>query len=235
MVDKTETPVVAPSTTPDTRRRQGVIRFVALLAIVVAGYFFVSEIIRLNQRMSELEKFSASRGNDLAALRSDLSALTVATRNSLSKVDSDLLSLSNYANRLNGNIGSLASDLATVDAIARNADRYAHSHPSDAGLKRDVEPYLNAMTSISKLRPVTFYWNGTAPAALKANTSEQIGLIAQEVEMVYPQLVGTSPEGYKTVDYEMLVPALIAGAQEQQSQIDALKSQINSLKQCSTQ
>ncbi len=52
----------------------------------------------------------------------------------------------------------------------------------------------------------------------------QVGLIAQEVEEVLPEAVGKSPDGYKTVDYEKLVPVLVEAIKEQQKQIDELRS-----------
>jgi len=68
-----------------------------------------------------------------------------------------------------------------------------------------------------------------------------LGLIAQEVEKVIPNIVHEHEQPflnddeddktlYKTVDYEKMVAVLIEGMKEQQSQIDELKSEINQLK-----
>lgn len=57
----------------------------------------------------------------------------------------------------------------------------------------------------------------------------RVGLSAQEVEAVLPEIVTDAPigDGYKTVDYAKLVPVLVEAIKEQQKQIDELKSLIN--------
>ncbi len=58
----------------------------------------------------------------------------------------------------------------------------------------------------------------------------QVGLIAQELEKVYPELVFTDADGYKSVNYAQLTPVLIEAIKEQQAQIEALKQQNTALK-----
>lgn len=54
----------------------------------------------------------------------------------------------------------------------------------------------------------------------------EIGVIAQEVESVLPEIVATRDNGYKAVRYERLVALLIEAVKDQQVQIDELKSRI---------
>jgi ribonuclease PH len=54
----------------------------------------------------------------------------------------------------------------------------------------------------------------------------EIGVIAQEVEEVVPDVVNTNGEGIKSVKYGNLVGVLIEAIKEQQTQIDELKSKI---------
>jgi hypothetical protein len=58
---------------------------------------------------------------------------------------------------------------------------------------------------------------------------KRVGLSAQEVEAVLPEIVTDAPigDGYKTVDYAKLVPVLVEAIKEQQKQIDELKKLIN--------
>jgi hypothetical protein len=58
--------------------------------------------------------------------------------------------------------------------------------------------------------------------------NKQIGVIAQDVEKVFPELVGEN-EGYKTTNYIGLIPVLIEAVKEQQQMIDELKTQIKQL------
>jgi len=51
-----------------------------------------------------------------------------------------------------------------------------------------------------------------------------VGLIAQEVERRYPELVSTDPEGYKAVNYAQLTPVLIEAIKELKAKNDTLKA-----------
>ena len=51
---------------------------------------------------------------------------------------------------------------------------------------------------------------------------KQIGFIAQDLEKIYPELVSTDKEGYKSVDYSRLTPVLVEAVKEQQKIIDEL-------------
>ncbi|EKD79978.1 MAG: hypothetical protein ACD_40C00232G0004 [uncultured bacterium] len=57
----------------------------------------------------------------------------------------------------------------------------------------------------------------------------QVGLIAQELETIFPQAVQDTDMGYKMIQYEKLVPITISAIQEQQTQINTLSQQINDL------
>ena len=54
-----------------------------------------------------------------------------------------------------------------------------------------------------------------------------MGVIAQEIEKVLPEVVTTRSNGYKAVNYEKIVALLIEAIKEQQIQIDELKTKIN--------
>lgn len=55
----------------------------------------------------------------------------------------------------------------------------------------------------------------------------QIGLIAQEVEEVFPELVHTDESGYKSVEYSKITAILIEAVKEQQAQIESLRKENN--------
>ncbi len=75
------------------------------------------------------------------------------------------------------------------------------------------------MAKIMKLRPVRFVWNDS----LGFNGGEQLGLIAHEVDDVFPQTVKTNRDSTKAVAYQNLVSVLVKGMQEQQAEIESLK------------
>jgi hypothetical protein len=60
----------------------------------------------------------------------------------------------------------------------------------------------------------------------KGKTKKQVGLIAQDVEKVVPEVVGTAPNGMKALDYSDLVAVLIEAVKEQQTKIDALEKEL---------
>jgi hypothetical protein len=83
-------------------------------------------------------------------------------------------------------------------------------YSSDARLKHDVQSLPDGLALIEKLRGVTFKWN--------KDDSDDVGLIAQEVEQVFPQLVSTNPQtGFKAVKYGNLVAPLIESTKQLQN------------------
>lgn len=93
---------------------------------------------------------------------------------------------------------------------------------SDESLKENIAPIENALGKVVDLRGVEFDYKETG--------DHSIGLIAQEVEKVLPDLVYESEEGIKSVAYQNIVAVLIEAVKEQQIQIELLKYEINSLK-----
>ena len=129
------------------------------------------------------------------------------------------------------NISTLKSGLAYITPIAENANRFAHSHNnfSDARLKTDIADIPNALDGVLALRGVRYQWNTTGFPEMVLDEGPQIGFIAQEVERVYPELVSTAPNGYKTVDYDRLTPILVEAIKQQQAEIKALQKRIVAL------
>jgi len=72
----------------------------------------------------------------------------------------------------------------------------------------------------------------------KAEENSYIGIVAQEIEKSFPELVRTDDKGYKAVSYEKLSVILLEGMKEQQVQIEStkeenlqLKSELQSLRE----
>jgi len=89
---------------------------------------------------------------------------------------------------------------------------------SDATLKTNVETLTGSLDKVKALRGVSFDW--------KATSVPDIGVIAQEVEEVLPELVNINDNGIKSVKYSNIVGVLIEAIKEQQVQIDALKEKL---------
>ncbi|MDF1550612.1 MAG: secretion protein Por, partial [Bacteroidales bacterium] len=63
---------------------------------------------------------------------------------------------------------------------------------------------------------------------------KQLGLVAQEVEKILPELVSTSPNGYKAIDYSKLTPVLVEAIKEQNTIILNLHDRIDKLEKSNT-
>lgn len=117
---------------------------------------------------------------------------------------------------------------------------------SDRMLKDNIKPYQGAMDKIRQLKPSTYTYKTGQYKAMNLPEGQQIGLIAQDLEQVFPELVkevkgfdekdqdgkttGTIPT-FKSVNYTGLIPVLISAVQEQQKQLDEQKETIAMLKQ----
>lgn len=111
---------------------------------------------------------------------------------------------------------------------------------SDAMFKTNIDSIDNAMDIIEQLLPRSFKYNVAAfHGKMKFGSTKQYGFIAQDVEQVLPELVGTAVQPgrsdtlgnvifpdfqYKTLNYNGLFAILTKGIQEQQSKIDSLES-----------
>ena len=128
--------------------------------------------------------------------------------------------------------GSLAvgniSNSTTDGRIDASNDVVAFS-TSDERLKKYIKNIKNPLEKISKINGVTFEWKKTDDKMKKEVHSfegNDVGVLAQEVEKVLPEVVATRDNGYKAVKYEKIVPLLIEAIKEQQKQIDELKSKL---------
>lgn len=99
---------------------------------------------------------------------------------------------------------------------------------SDRRFKRNILTLQNQLDKIMALNPVSFDWKNPS---INGNQSEDIGLIAQEVEEVFPEMVKTGEDGVKKVRYDIsLQMRVIKALQEQQVIIEDQQSQINQQK-----
>ena len=104
---------------------------------------------------------------------------------------------------------------------------------SDERLKENIEPIPSALDKIEQISGVYFDWTDDYLKS-KGNTTElihpkhDVGVIAQQVEQVLPEVVITRADGYKAVNYEKIVTLLIEGIKELKHEIDELKEKNNS-------
>ncbi len=85
---------------------------------------------------------------------------------------------------------------------------------SDRRLKKSIKNLENTLASVRQLRPVRYKWRQEEFPDRHFNDREQIGFIAQEVEEIYPELIHTAEDGYKSMDYSRLTVVLTKALQE---------------------
>lgn len=99
--------------------------------------------------------------------------------------------------------------------------------PSDSRLKTNIASLNYGLSEILQLRPVSYHWKD------KPNENLTLGLIAQETLSIIPEVVvaPASETEHFGMNYPALIPVLIKAMQEQQAQIEDLKTNTKILEQ----
>jgi hypothetical protein len=115
------------------------------------------------------------------------------------------------------------STLAVTGAITATGDVTAF-YTSDKNLKQNIVNIDNSLDKVSKLNGVYYNWTKEALEKNKHLVDEkEVGVIAQDVEAVLPELVATREDGSKAVRYERLCAVLIESVKELKKEIEELK------------
>ena len=99
-------------------------------------------------------------------------------------------------------------------------------YSSDSRLKENVAPIAGALDKIAKIGGYTFDWNAEGQAQNPDRNVHDVGVLAQEIQAVQPEVVVERDNGYLAVNYEKLVPLLIQGIKELQEEVKALRAKI---------
>ena len=139
----------------------------------------------------------------------------------------------NTQKRNNPGVTPVFIDMAHLNTSGNLHLRGSVQKLSDVREKKNVKSLdrIESLDKILKLNPVMFDWKDDS------RKKNNLGLIAQEVEEILPQIVDenepsemagqkTAPKR-KSVDYESIIPLLISSIQNQQQQINKLKKQLN--------
>ena len=105
---------------------------------------------------------------------------------------------------------------------------------SDRRLKKNIEPIsdkTNVLGSLEKMRGVYFNWRTENQKVKDLGDKRRMGMIAQEVEEVFPELVDTGEDGYKTLAYQNMVGFLVEVNKEQQKEIKSMEARIKVLEE----
>lgn len=133
--------------------------------------------------------------------------------------------------RTGGNVTRMTLDAAGNLNVTGNITGATCCAPSDARFKQSVDEIENPLELVGRLRGVRYQWRRAEFADRHFADGNQVGLIAQEVREVLPEVVVADNQGYLAVDYARLVPLLIEGMKAQQKRIDALESRLRQIEE----
>ena len=93
---------------------------------------------------------------------------------------------------------------------------------SDKRLKNNITPIEDALNKVSQVQGIEFDW--IPKEGIHGNEGHDVGIIAQEIEKVLPEVVTTRDNGYKAVKYEKIIPLLVEAIKELQKEVQELKN-----------
>ena len=201
-------------------------------------------ISALSVSTGSLNTFSASTAASLtnhnlssASQQASIAALSVSTGSLNARTGSYATTGSNtfVANQVVSASIQLSGSLAvgnitpsiTPGRIDASNDIVAFS-TSDKRFKNNIEPIKEPIEKIRKISGVEFDW--IPNQELHGFTGHDVGVIAQEIQEVLPELVTQRDSGYLAVKYDKIVALLIEGIKEQQLKIESLELEIQELK-----
>ena len=114
-----------------------------------------------------------------------------------------------------------ASGTVTVDDTLHVKGDVIAYHSSDKRLKDNIKPILNPLDKIKLIGGYEFDWNEQSK-----NEGHDVGVIAQEIEEVLPELVSTRNDGYKGVKYEKITALLIEANKELLNRVEELEKKL---------
>lgn len=122
----------------------------------------------------------------------------------------------------NGYIGIGTSGPTEKLEVSGNILAEAYLYPSDRDLKKDIRPLEDALGKLSGVEGVSFRW--------RESGGSSIGMIAQEMENAYPELVHDTRKG-KTIDYVSFTAVLLQAVKELEQQNKEQDEQIRQLRE----
>ena len=111
-----------------------------------------------------------------------------------------------------------------INGLHCDGDVVAYS-TSDERLKDNIVPISGCLEKVLSLDAVEFDWNENQ----QTYSGHDIGLIAQQVQKIAPEIITERENGYLAMKYEKIIPLLVGATQEQDAQINELEKQLQEL------
>jgi hypothetical protein len=166
-------------------------------------------------------------GSNNAILAGDENSITASNRCTIINGQNNVISSKTNTHIIGDNITASLSNAFYVgcsNGLFCDGDVVAYSS-SDERLKDNIKPISNCLDKVLSLDAIEFDWNDKQ----QTYQGRDIGLIAQQVQEVAPEIVTKREDGYLAVKYEKVIPLLIGATQEQDAQLKELERQIKEL------
>lgn len=98
---------------------------------------------------------------------------------------------------------------------------------SDRRLKQHIEPFGPVLDKVTRLQPVSYEWRAGEYPEYQFGSSRISGLIAQDVEQVFPGMVAEDDHGFKAVNYSQLPMLLLQAVRELKAENDTLRAALD--------
>ncbi|MEQ9380445.1 MAG: tail fiber domain-containing protein [Imperialibacter sp.] len=105
-----------------------------------------------------------------------------------------------------------------------NKGQITATGPSDETLKTNIEQIQGVLDKLMQVNGYTYYWKSDE------NGMIQYGVIAQQLEKYFPELIMNNPSGIKSVSYQGLIPILIEALKEEHARVSNLKEEVEEMK-----
>lgn len=202
--------------------RERTVEFVVVTVLLAGLLYSATQSYRNSTRLERLEiawiekeKILESRFTDL---RTKYEGESKGTRKALVAL---MMKAGATVEELQTIVGSSMNVQQTLDEASGLPPRRVGS---DSALKANVQTIIHAQERMRLIRGVTFDWHpGQAPLGAQ---SMRVGVIAQEVEQAFPELVSRSASGFREVDYSGLVAVLIEASKSQQEELAKLRGEL---------
>ena len=126
---------------------------------------------------------------------------------------------------IRGGLESNTFYVGCINGVRVDGDVVAY-YASDQRLKDDIVPISGCLDKINTIDAVEFNWNENQ----QTYSGHDIGLIAQQIQEIAPEIVTERSNGYLAVKYEKMVAILVGAIQDQQKIIDEMREEIDEIK-----
>jgi trimeric autotransporter adhesin len=122
--------------------------------------------------------------------------------------------------------GEFIGDVIVDGCISASGTVIGGTCQSDARLKKNIQPYSPVLDKLVRLQPVTYSWRAEKYPQYRFGTEKSSGLIAQEVEKVFPELVSVDAGGFRRVNYGELPLLMLQAIRELNAENNKLQEEM---------